>query len=109
MDFMVKATEMMKSEETSELLKGKDRKDIDCLIVSWQRQILESLGIEQELGCYALQHGAMVRFTHDEEYMKSMRQFYLSCSQVSKCAGSDSSSTAQNDHAESPDAHSKKN
>merc|ERR1712086_391873 len=46
MEFMEKATEMMNSDETTDLLEGKDRKDIDGLIVSWQRQILESLGIE---------------------------------------------------------------
>ncbi len=97
----------MNSDETAQLLKGKDRKEIDSSIVSWQRQILESLGIEQvsynflyvvemirdlcgqhfkELGCFALQYGAMVKFTDDEEYMRSMRQFYVSCSMVAKKA-----------------------
>jgi len=105
MEFMTKATEMMKSEETAELLNGKDRKDIDALIVNWQRQQLEALGIEQELGCYALQHGAMVRFTDDEEYMTAMRTFYVSCSVISKKLGIDT----PNPPTDQSYSHSKKN
>ena len=37
----------MNSDETLEILQGKERQDVDSLIVKWQRQILESLGVEQ--------------------------------------------------------------
>ena len=80
------ATEMLQSDESLEMLAAcENMTALGNLSVSWQRELLEHLGVEMDHGCRALGE-TPARFADDEEVMTAFQAFQRMCGESAQLA-----------------------
>ena len=79
LEFTSAAVTMLTSEESQALLgKADGPQEAGALSVTWQRELLEHLGVEMNFGCAQLGL-ASKRFENDAKVMKAMYTFQTTC------------------------------